>query len=226
MCGPIGSFPMQINYFGDARATFEYFFPGIIPGDPFHPDPWLVANWTLIYDQFVKPIVMAPQTRPLLNQWIAVAGLPYDAANFEVTVEQSVKDVLRYSIVNLADAAATLGGFPYDNSGKWYAGSNDDFLLNMNVVRLRADAAALSAMAAGYETTGALQRPLITMHTARDQQVPALHQVLYMMKTSGTGALLSRHLPVQVDRYEHCNFTPDELIQAVTFMILYAGLAP
>ena len=26
-CGPIGSFPLQINYFGDARVTFEYFFP-------------------------------------------------------------------------------------------------------------------------------------------------------------------------------------------------------
>ena len=31
-CGPLGNFPYQINYFGDARATFEYFFPGLIPG--------------------------------------------------------------------------------------------------------------------------------------------------------------------------------------------------
>ncbi len=28
-CGPLGNFPYQINYFGDARATFEYFFPGV-----------------------------------------------------------------------------------------------------------------------------------------------------------------------------------------------------
>jgi pimeloyl-ACP methyl ester carboxylesterase len=226
LCGPIGSFPMQINYFGDARATFEYFYPGIIPGDPFNPDPWLVSNWSLIYDMFVKPIIMAPQTRPLLEQWVAVAGLPYDPANYEASVEQSVRDVLRYSVVNLADAAATLGGFPYDNTAKWYTGSNDDFALNYNVRRLTADPAALSAMAANYETSGALQRPLITMHTSRDQQVPALHQVLYMTKTAASGNLLSRHLPVLIDRYEHCNFTPDEVISAFTIMILYAGLFP
>jgi hypothetical protein len=81
-------------------------------------------------------------------------------------------------------------------------------------------------MAANYETSGALQRPLITMHTSRDQQVPALHQVMYMTKTAASGNLLSRHLPVLIDRYEHCNFTPDEVISAFTIMILYAGLFP
>ena len=226
VCGPIGNFPMQINYFGDARATFEYFYPGIIPGDPFNPEPWLVANWGDFYSLFVRPIVMAPQTRPLLEQWMRVASLPYDPANFEATIEQSVRDVLRYSVVNLADAAATLGGFPYDNTAKWYSGSNDDYALNMNVRRVSADAAALHAMATRYETTGNLGRPLVTMHTSNDQQVPALHQLFYMVKTSNAGNLLSRHLPVLVDRYGHCNFTSDELIQAFTIMILYQGLFP
>lgn len=226
LCGPIGSFPMQINYFGDARATFEHFFPGIIPGDPFHPEPWLVANWTLFYNQFVRPVVMAPQTRPLLEQWVAVAQLPYDPADFEATVERSVRDVLRYSVVNLADASATLGGFPYDNTARWYTGSADDYALNMSVARRSADPAALAAMAADYETSGVLRRPLITVHTSLDQQVPALHQFLYMVKTSKSGNLFSRHVPVQVDRYEHCNFTPDEVIQAFVVMILYAGLFP
>jgi hypothetical protein len=45
-CGPIGDFPFQINYFGDARATFEYFFPGLIPGPPFDPPAVVVAQWT------------------------------------------------------------------------------------------------------------------------------------------------------------------------------------
>ena len=59
-CGPVGNFPFQINYFGDARATFEYFFPGVIPGNPFAPDPGLVAVWALYYDLVVKPIVFDP----------------------------------------------------------------------------------------------------------------------------------------------------------------------
>src|SRR5262249_50271921 len=56
-CGPIGHFPYQVNYFGDARATFEYFFPGLIPGDPFHPTPGLTATWwNVFYEQAVRPV--------------------------------------------------------------------------------------------------------------------------------------------------------------------------
>ncbi len=33
-CGPIGDFSQQINYFGDFRVLFDYFFPGVIPGSP------------------------------------------------------------------------------------------------------------------------------------------------------------------------------------------------
>ena len=33
-CGPIGSFQGQVNYFGDFRVVFDYFFPGLIPTSP------------------------------------------------------------------------------------------------------------------------------------------------------------------------------------------------
>src|SRR5207245_3859592 len=77
-CGPIGDFPFQINYFGDARATFEYFFPGLIPGPAFSPSPALVSIWSDYYDLIVKPIVFAPATRPPLDPWVPVATLPLD----------------------------------------------------------------------------------------------------------------------------------------------------
>ena len=31
-CGPIGSFNAQIDYIGNFRVLFDYFFPGVIPG--------------------------------------------------------------------------------------------------------------------------------------------------------------------------------------------------
>src|SRR5215212_2343377 len=31
-CGPVGDFRRQINYFGDFRVLFDYFFPGMLPG--------------------------------------------------------------------------------------------------------------------------------------------------------------------------------------------------
>jgi hypothetical protein len=222
-CGPIGSFPYQLLYFGDARATFQYFFPGVIPGDPFNPPDTLVQFWSQYYDALVKPVVMAPANRHLLDQWVAVANLPYDAGNYLATVEVSVQDVLRYSVVNLKDAAATLGGFPYDNRTRWYTGSDNDLLLNGGVIRVAADSAAVTAMTTSYETTGRLQRPLVTLHTLRDQQVPFLHEQLYDWKTLLAGTWLTRHVNIPIDRFEHCNFTPDEMLFAFILMLAYDG---
>jgi pimeloyl-ACP methyl ester carboxylesterase len=224
-CGPVGHFPSQINYFGDARATFNYFFPGVIPGDPFNPDPALVAAWTDYYDLVVKPIVMAPANRARLDEWVRVARLPYDADNYLFTVEQSVKDALRYSVVNLLDAIATIGGFPFDNATRYYTGSSNDIFLNLLVPRRSASPAALAMMnSPAYATTGVLQRPLVTLHTLRDQQIPYWHEQIYALKTIASGSFLARHLNIPVDRFEHCNFTSDEVLTSFAIMLFYDGL--
>jgi pimeloyl-ACP methyl ester carboxylesterase len=222
-CGPVGNFRLQIGYLGDARAVFEYFFPGLIPGDPFHPSPALAAGWTEFYEQSVKPVVFAPANRHKLDQLVRVAGLPFDWGSYLETVEVSLRDVLRYAVVNLNDARDTLGGFPFDNTARWYAGSDNDLRLNRRVPRVSADPAAVREMQAHYNTTGILKKPLITLHTLRDQQVPYIHEVLYDLKTIKSGAFLTRHLNIPVDRFEHCNFTAGEAVFAFFLMLAYAG---
>ena len=223
-CGPVGDFPYQINYFGDARATFEYFFPGVIPGNLFNPTPELAAGWLDYYEHIVKPIVFNPTNRPLLDQWVKVAGLPFDADNYLPTVEISVQDVLRYSVVNLNDASVTLGGFPFDNTSRWYGGSDNDLLLNIFVPRAAADPAAVAEMKAFYNTTGVLSRPLVTLHTLRDQQVPYFHEQIYAWKTFLSGSFFTRHFNVPIDRFEHCNFTRDEALFSFAVMLLYDNI--
>ena len=225
-CGPIGDFPMQINYFGDARATFEVFFPGLIPGTVFVPDPHVVSTWSDYYNTNVKPVVFAPANRSKLDQFVKVAKLPFDAGDYLNSVAVSVQDVLRYSVVNLADAAATLGGFPFDNSTRWYTGSANDLFLNILVTRATASPAALATMTTAYQTTGVLTRPLITLHTLRDQQVPFFHEQLYAWKTLASGSLLARHLPIAIDRFEHCNFTTSEVLASFAIMLFYDGAIP
>jgi pimeloyl-ACP methyl ester carboxylesterase len=222
-CGPIGSFPFQVNYIGDARATFDYFFPGVIPGPPFNPDPGLASGWRAFYDTVVKPAVFNPANRRRLDQWVRVAKLPFDAGNYLDTVAVSVEDVLRYAVVNLNEAADTLGGFPFENRRRWYFGSDNDFLLNLLVPRIGADAAAIATMRTRYSTTGVLARPLVTLHTLRDQQVPYTHEELYFLKTLTSGSFLTRHFNVPIDRFEHCNFTPDEALFAFAVMLFYDG---
>ena len=225
-CGPIGDFPLQINYFGDARATFEVFFPGLVPGGAFTPDPAVVADWSNYYETSVKPVVFAPANRSRLDVWVKVAHLPFDANDYLNTVQVSVQDVLRYSVVNIGDAATTIGGFPFDNATRVYTGSGNDFFLNLLVPRAAASPAAIANMRSQYNTTGVLQRPLITLHTLRDQQVPFVHEQLYALKTLASGAFIARHLPIVIDRFEHCNFTSSEVLTAFAVMLYYDGAIP
>ncbi len=223
-CGPLGNFPYQINFFGDARVTFQYFFPSLIPGDPFHPTPELVAGWLAYYDNTVKPFVFDPANRHLLDQWVKVAQLPFDPADYLGSLELSVSDALRYPVINLNDAGHVLGGFPFDNRFRWYFGSDNDLLLNIFIQRTAADPAATATMNTDYATSGKLTRPLITLHTLKDQQVPYFHEQLYDLKTLFAGTWLTRHINFPVDRFGHCNFTEDEALVSFATMLFYDGL--
>jgi pimeloyl-ACP methyl ester carboxylesterase len=222
-CGPIGDFPYQIKYFGDARATFQYFFPHLIPGDPFNPSDYLIANWKAFYDSEVRPVVFSPMKRGKLDQWVNVAKLPFDSNNKYSSLELTVKDVLRYSVVNIKDAAETIGGFPFDNRRTWYFGSNNDFFLNLFVPRISATPSAVTEMKTNYNTSGGLDKPLITMHTLYDQQVPYVHELLYNLKTMSNGTFLTKHINIPINRFGHCNFEPEEAILGFGLMLLYAG---
>jgi pimeloyl-ACP methyl ester carboxylesterase len=228
-CGPVGDFPLQINYLGDARVTFEYFFPNKIPGygifngiyysdDDGYPVP---PNWEEYFNGKILPLF---KRHPLkAKQWFKVAKLPYDPANYLTTVVNSAKDVLRYSVINLLDANKVLGGQPFDNRWKWYTGSDNDFRLNLRVKRFTPDISAIIEMKTHYNTSGALDIPLITMHTLRDQQVPYWHEMLYNLKTLAAGSFLKEHFNIPINRYGHCNFTLEEALGGFTLMLFYAG---
>jgi len=228
LCGPIGDFPLQINYLGDARVTFEYFFPNAIPGYGIFNDRYynndhdaVPPDWDLYFESTILPLL---KKHPLkARQWAKVAKLPYDPADYFTTVLNSAKDVLRYSVINMPDAIEVLGGQPFDNHRKWYTGSSNDFLLNWKVKRFRADSEAIAEMKTFYNTTGVLDSPLVTMHTLRDPQVPYWHETLYNLKTIAAGSFLKYHYNIPIDRYGHCNFTLEEAMGGFSLMLLYAG---
>ena len=202
---------------------FNFFFPRLIPGDPFKPDLGLVNNWKVYYETIVKPSVFAPANRSKLDQWVKVANLPFDENDYITSLETTVADVLRYSVVNINDATETLGGFPFENRLTWYRGSNNDFLLNLMVPRRAASPIAVERMKNFYNTSGHLEIPLITIHTLKDQQVPYFHEFLYNLKTLSSGSLLAEHINMPINRYGHCNFKPEEALLGFGLMLLYAG---
>src|SRR5262245_2258912 len=76
-------------------------------------------------------------------------------------------------------------------------------------------------MNAHYQTTGVLQRPLVTLHTRNDQQVPYWHEGLYDLKTIASGSWLSRHINIPVDRFGHCQFSVGDTLFGIAVMLFY-----
>lgn len=213
-CGPIGDFAKQINYVGDFRVVFDYFFPGIIPGGPFDVPPEVRAGWNTIY---VPKIAEAVVRRPLSTiQLLNVTRAPVE---FSLqSLAETIGGVLWYDIFGSADATAKLGGEPYDNSAKVFTGSFDDSKLNAGIQRFSANPAALQSIAVGFSTSGTLVRPLITLHTTADPIVPYSHEQLYSEKVSASGSDAMR-TNIPISRYGHCQFKPSEALAGFAILV-------
>ena len=208
-CGPIGDFAVQVDWFGDFRAVFDYFFPGLLPGSAVESPAELQDNWESTH---VPAVLAALEDDPgATAQLLAVTGAPTDPLDPE-TAAATVIGLLWYSVFSTEDAQARLGGQPYDNTTRVYQGSLNDAALNAGVARFTADPAARAALAR-FETTGDLARPVVTLHTTGDPIVPAVHEELYADKVAAAGAtaLLDQ---TSISRYGHCAFQQAELVTA------------
>lgn len=211
LCGPYGDFVAQVNYFGDFRVLFDYFFPGLIPGSAVDVPAELIDTWeTGFYTDTVRPIITDPANAAAVEQLLAVTGAAFDPAD-PTSKERTIQNVLWYNIFATNDAIEKLGGQPYANQGRHYTGSANDEQLNQQVARFGADPAALAAIAADYETTGALAAPLITMHTTGDPVAPYFHATRYLFKTINADNI-ALHEQYGFARYGHCQFNPLEVL--------------
>jgi pimeloyl-ACP methyl ester carboxylesterase len=208
MCGPIGSFQGQLDYFGDFRVLFDYFFPDVLPGNAINVPAMVMRKWDTVY---VPKIVAALSANPAAAlELVRVARAAIDPTN-PATVAQTTVGVLWYNVFATNDAKRSLGGNPYDNRSTVYSGSSDDLRLNSLVQRFPGSSTATAAVHA-YETQGNLRIPMVTLHTTLDPIVPVWHESLYFNKADALARLL--FVPVTVARYGHCIFSTPELLAA------------
>jgi pimeloyl-ACP methyl ester carboxylesterase len=212
MCGPYGDFAAQINYFGDFRTVFDYFFPGLMPNDTVTIPPSLLQNWDSHYQTVIKPAIEDPAKTSLVDQLLKVTSAPFDAAQAS-TKSDTIEDLLWYNVFSTNDGIQKLGGQPYDNQSRTYSGSNEDALLNQNIKRFKANPAALTEVATYYQTSGKLTVPLVTLHTTGDPVVPYWHVASYQSKTI-LADNIALHEHFKIERYGHCTFTAFEVIAA------------
>lgn len=216
-CGPVGDFPSQINYWGDVRVLFDHYYPGILPGSPVQVPPFVIQNWENYYDARIRAQLLAtPSTR---DEFMKVARIPM--ASDSATNIDSIMNLLWYNVFATNDGVLKLNGQPFDNSRRFYTGSDNDILLNLQVERFRADADAVNEMQNFYQTTGDIQVPMVMLHTI-DEIIPYWHEVLYSFKVAGKGQQANHtNLPI-LWRYGHCNFTPVQLLIAFVIAIQQA----
>ncbi|WP_018612953.1 hypothetical protein [Segetibacter koreensis] len=218
LCSHCGNFQKQIDYNGDFRVLFDYFFPGVLPGNVVNIPDQLIANWQT---EYVPAILKAIRSNPaatlkVLNTAHA-AYIPGNDSSMAVTTI----GVLRYDVFATRDAIKKFGGQPYENINKIYFGSGsiwEDIKLNKRVKRFSADKTALRTIARYYETSGNIQLPLVSAHTTLDPIVPFWHLPLYEFKTilRGTNSLFTG---IPVKAFGHCAFTEAEIVQGFGLLV-------
>ena len=195
--------------------VFDYFFPGILPGSPVNIPQEVMADWDTVYVPKITAALAAnpKATAQLLS--VTKASVTSDPA----TVGETVLGILWYNVFATNDAAATLGGQPFDNQKRIYHGSANDLLLNLKIERFTASSTATAAIAAHYETSGKLMIPTVTIHTTGDPIVPYWHETLYTLKTLGAGSFFERTNLASAN-YGHCAFNSAEVLVAFAIIVL------
>jgi len=215
-CGPIGDFKEQINYWGDFRVVFDYFFPGVLPSSPMDIPHELIDEWETKY---LPAIMDEIKGNPFKTaQLLKVTKAPFDHNNLN-TIQQTIERLLWYNAFATNDGIKKLGGQPFDNMDQLYSGITRSRFLNRRVKRYEAEQIALDQIETNYQTSGDLQVPLVTIHTTGDEVVPYWHETLYRQKViNNQASSLYTHIPVS--RYGHCNFDVFEILAGFGILLL------
>jgi pimeloyl-ACP methyl ester carboxylesterase len=225
-CSVAGGTQRNFEYHSNVRALFDFFYPGVLPGNAA-----FLPSGTDVDQQIIAPAIAAMTANPTPAGYIALMNqTPAPFANGAELIE-SIVTALGANAVDLTDELLTNGKPYFDNQNTVYSSAVLPAPLlqavNAGVQRFSASPAALNSFDHNYTPSGDLRMPMLMLSNARDPVVPAFNQVSYLAAVTANGAsnlLVQR----QVDVYGHCLFTPEETGTAFTDLVLWVqfGLEP
>jgi pimeloyl-ACP methyl ester carboxylesterase len=227
MCGVLGGTKLQIDYVGNTRALFDFFYPGVLPGNAME----MPANVNYV-TQIQLPALNAVMSNPAPVPLIAFANQTRLAGNSSPEIITSLLNALVYHALGVNDLLArTHGHILFDNSTTVYGSPliPDPFYapVNQGIGRFTATPDALAWLANNYEPTGDLRIPMITLHKTRDRLVPFRHDSVYQaaVDNAGRSANLLRR---SQDSFGHCDLGLPAMLQNLNDLVSWVttGVKP
>ena len=119
LCGPVGGGRKQTDYVGHTRALFDFFYPGVIPGDVLHVEATDYSNTSPQVQAIVGSILANPNAAVALAS-VDQIELPWTSFPELIT---SIVRVLGYNILGTNDLLKRTGGAsPFENRSVTYTG--------------------------------------------------------------------------------------------------------
>jgi len=224
-CGMVGGTPLQLQYIGDVRALFDFYYPGVLPGDANN----IPEGFEPTLAQVTAMVQAAVAANPLgLFAIASTAQTPLAFVPGNVTVPgpsqtslvTSLIVALYYQIVGTPDLIdRTHGHNAFGNSSTTYTLGTAVVpaltptltaliaAANAGVDRFTSTPDAQNFLEKYYVPTGDLEVPVITVHNRWDYLVPYFHEAVFQQIVQEAGAsdmLLQR----TVLDYGHCVNTP------------------
>lgn len=225
MCTPIGGGTAEIQYLGDARVAFDYFFPGVLPGGPFTvPPDTSFSPGSPVFTRALNAIVgglFAADRRTV--QFANVARLPYTSVPELVN---SAMSVVGFSIRFSNDVLEhSHGHVPYDNIGTIFAGSANDVALNLGIERFEGARDAVNYFDKYFSPDGTLRIPMLTLHTRWDPVAPFAQEGDYAREVADAGG--STWLTQRaITSYGHCNINAAETMSGFDALVAWVNGGP
>ncbi|TLX76864.1 hypothetical protein E9993_04025 [Labilibacter sediminis] len=224
VCGPIGDFNRQLQYFGDFHVLFNYIYEdelnelGLNLGSPAYVPPVVMQAWSNgdLELPLLTVIGMHPWKLPAL---LHIAKVPVDGVP-PGYYPLLAKDILRFNIMATNDMVKRVHGVPFNNVDSIYSGvlpypiNYTD--LNERVMRISGDKQALHRVNKLYESSGSPNVPVVFMHTMGDHVTPIWH----------LNAFIDKADPLRTDLVYltepvpgHCNFTMQQILEGIGIMV-------
>ena len=247
VCGMLGGTPLELDYVGHVRALFDFFYPGVLPGDVVNVPESAATMTPQQVQALVVPAVLANPAGLFAIASTVQAPLAFvptgNAADWGnpssvalQTLLGSLINALYYQLVGTGDVVDRVHGHsPFDNSATVYTARALPGVTPVpapalaylvataeaGVSRYTSPPDAVNYLAKYYVPTGALGDPTITVHTIFDPLVPFFHEAEFARLVNGAGAgglLLQRAVPA----YGHCNVSAAAVTQSFTDLVSWS----